>query len=241
MPLTRTTLATLALCCAASPALALDFTMDFDLIPLANTPAESVGDFGLGSEILGYYNDDPVFGRSGKQSFDVTFSAGALAINSRQDEDGAGNFDTAHSGLSALGTVASSEGVSFELSTGVSVSKLSFWYSAGGSGSNPSLQLFAGGTNVFSENLAICADPNLSDGFCAWAEYVLSDQVVANLAAQGKLITKVTFGATANKVVFDDVSLVTATGVPAIPEPSTYALMALGLALVAGAARRRPG
>jgi hypothetical protein len=241
MTLTRTAIATLALCCAATPALALDFTMNFDEIPRANTPPESNGDFVLGSEILGYYNGDPEFGRSGNQAFDVNFFTGALAINSREDENGGGTFDRAYSGLGALGTVSNAEGASFELTTGVSLSALSFWYSAGGSNSNPSLQLFSGGTSVFSESLAICADPNESDGFCAWEQYVLSDRVVADLTAQGKLITGVTFGATPNKAVFDDVSLTTATGVPVIPEPSTYALMALGLALVAGTARRRAG
>jgi hypothetical protein len=43
----------------------------------------------------------------------------------------------------------------------------------------------------------------------------------------------------ANRIVFDDITF--GSDVPAIPEPGTYALMALGLAGVGFAARRRRG
>lgn len=231
----RIALCSLACIAFSAPAAALDFTINFDNIPPAGTPAEGPGS-AFGSDILGYYNGDPgaapTFPRAGNQLWDVVFVPDALAIASAS-AGGAGQFDFAHSGSSAAGSLQV-DGVSFELTPGLYIAGMSFWYNAGGPGSDPAVQLYAGGLNVFSQALTLCANTG-GDGFCGWVEYQVSDQVLQDFASNGQAITKVVLGSAANGTVFDDVFLSTA----AIPEPSTYALMLGGLALVAGIARRR--
>lgn len=227
----RTALTALALCCAGVPALA--FTLDFDNIARAGTPAEGAG-AGLGSEILRFYDGDPVLARAGNQAYDVSFSAGALAINSLEDVDGAGNFNAARSGLSAAGAVAS-DSFSFQLGTGLSLASFSVFYKAS-LGSNPSVELLSDGAvagGTFS--LALC-DQLDDDDLCGWQEFKLA---AADLA--GRSIDQVRFNGAANLFVIDDATLSTVRDVTPIPEPSTYALMALGLAVLAGTARRRAG
>lgn len=233
----NTSVALCALACVAfsAPATALDFTINFDNIPPAGTPAEGE-DSAYGSDILGYYDGDPglppTFPRAGNQLWNVVFAPAALAIASAE-AGGFGNFDSAHSGNSAAGSLEA-DGVSFELTPGLYVARMSFWYNAGGPGSDPAVHLYAGGVNVYSQALTLCAQTG-GDGFCGWTEYQVSDEVLKSFAGNGQMITKVVLGGAGNQVVYDDLFLSTA----AVPEPSTYALMLGGLALVAGIARRR--
>jgi hypothetical protein len=228
----RTLMAALATAAACSPALADDFMLTFDNIPKAGTAAE-MGLAGL-SEVLGYYNGDPgaapTFPRAGNQSWGVTFDAGALAIKSAA-AGGPGNFATARSGDSALGTLEASSQLT--LNAGLSLSGMSLWYDKI-SGTSPTLQLYSNGSSVFTDTLSFCASVG-ADGFCGWTEYKLANSVLIDLAAQGKRVTAAVFAAELGTAVFDDVSLSTV----AIPEPATYALMAFGLAVITGAARRR--
>jgi hypothetical protein len=228
-------LCTLTCIAFSAPAAALDFTMNFDNIPPAGTAAEGPGS-AFGSDILGYYNGDPgaapTFPRAGNQLWDVVFVPAALAIASAE-AGGFGNFDAAHSGSSASGSLAP-DGVSFELTPGLYIAGMSFWYNAGGPGSDPAVHLYAGGVNVYSQALTLCAQTG-GDGFCGWTEYQVSGQVLQDFASNGQMITKVVLGSAANGTVYDDVFLSTA----AIPEPSTYALLLGGLTLVVGMARRR--
>jgi hypothetical protein len=75
-------------------------------------------------------------------------------------------------------------------------------------------------------NSGLC--PGLGAGFCPFGPAGVKFSGVAK---------SVSFGGVANQIVFDDITF--GSDVPAIPEPGTYALMALGLAGVGFAARRR--
>jgi hypothetical protein len=228
-----------ALCALAgiafsAPAAALDFMMDFDgpssfIIPSA-APDGGVLDPDIGSAVLGYYNGDPgpnpPFPREGNQSWGTTFSSSALAVCSNlAGIDCQGNFSLPPSASSAVVAVAA-DSFYFEVSAGLRVTKLSFYYGADGTGSNPALALYAGGESVYTQPLTGCDQ----GGFCGWQEFTVSESELL-----GRLITKVEFLGTPNKVAFDNISVTTTP----IPEPSTYALMLGGLALVAGMARRR--
>jgi hypothetical protein len=231
---TRLAIAALLSCAASVPVLAKDFTLDFDGIPPAGTAAEGT-DSGLGSEILGYYDGDAPYDRANPPFlYDVVFDGGTLAINSLEDPDGAGNFLTARTGLSAAGSVSTS-GFGFQLGTGVTLASFSVFYNAS-LGSNPSIDLFSGGSFVSGTqlNLSTC-QPGI-DAFCGWTEFKLSAA-----ALSGQAIDQVRFSGVPNRFVIDDATLSTVTATTPIPEPSTYALMALGIAAVALAGRRRAG
>lgn len=224
MTLHRLTFAALALAVVSGPASALDFTMDFDDIPVAvSPPPPPPQDFG--SAVLGFYNDDPVYDRAGKEAWDITFSDEALAICARVLAQACkGNFPAPPSGSSAVGSV-SSDRFTFVVTPGLYVTQLSFYYTDAGSGSNPAVRLFSDGTEL----LTLALDP-CPAGFCDWKQYTVPQSALGGLP-----VTAVSFLGTANSVAFDNVSVTTTP----IPEPSTYALMLGGLALVAGIARRR--
>ena len=224
MNLYRPVFAALALSIISVPASALSFVMDFDNIPEAVAPPTPPNQ-NFGSAVLGFYNNDPVYNRTGKQANDVTFSDEALAICYRAAAQGCrGNFPKPPSGVSAVATESSSS-FSFAVSQGLFVSKLSFYYTDAGTGSNPGVRLFSGGTELLTLALPPCPS-----GFCAWKEFP-----VPQSALNGAPVTSVAFLGTANAVAFDSVSVTTTP----IPEPSTYALMLGGMALLAGIARRR--
>jgi hypothetical protein len=228
MTLKRTALANLALCCACAPALAQPFTMNFDDINPAGTAAEGAG---LGSAVLGFYNGDAPLFRPGNQSYDVTFSDGAIAIDSRKE----GGFDNAVSPYSAVGAADS---FFFKLGTGVSLASFSVFYNAA-LGSNPTVTLLSGGT-VVGDTIALALGGQIGDdGFSGWTEFKLSADDL-----DGRLIDQVRFFVDAENpfgFLIDDATLSPVKSTSPIPEPSPYALLALGLALVAGAGRRRAG
>lgn len=227
MNLLRTALAGAACLALAAPAAALDFTMTFDNIPVAVGPPPPP-DQELGSAVLGFYDNDPVYQRAGRQPWNISFSADALAIcSSALNQDCSGNFPAPPSGDSAVGTV-SSDFFEFAVTPGLYVQQLSFYYTDAGQGSDPGVVLFSNGSQLGNPlQLGTCVG-----AFCEWKPYTVPS---ADLA-QG-LVTSVRFLGKANMVAFDNIAVTTA----AIPEPSTYALLLGGLALVAGVARRRRG
>lgn len=224
MNLYRLVFSALALGSFSASASALSFVMDFDNIPVAvgpPTPPDQV----FGSAVLGYYNNDPFYNRTGRQDWDVTFSDEALAICYRAaGRTCRGNFPPPPSGVSAVASESSSS-FSFFVSQDLFVSKLSFYYTDAGTGSNPGVRLFSRGTELLTLALTPCPS-----GFCAWKEFVVPQN-----ALDGAPVTSVAFLGTANAVAFDSISVTTTP----IPEPSTYALMLGGMALLAGIARRR--
>ncbi len=223
----RFSVAAFALFGLSSPTWAADFTMSFDNIPFA-TPSPPAPNQQFGSAVLGFYNGDPVYQRAGAQDYGVNFSDNALAICEKTsiNDPCSGIFPSPPSPPSAVGLVT---GTSFdlELIAGLFISKMSFSYGQTGTGSNTAIELFSLSQSVFTINLGGCTDT----GFC-WQDFSVPQQ---NL--DGSLITKIVFSSNQNSSVFDNIALSTAP----IPEPSTYALLLVGLAVVAAARRRNIG
>lgn len=69
-----------------------------------------------------------------------------------------------------------------------------------------------------------------SGQFCNWTDVGVAFSGIAK---------SIDFGGTANQTAFDNITFGASTAVNPIPEPSTYALMAMGLAAVGWTARRR--
>lgn len=225
MNLLRSALAGAVVLAAAAPAMALDFTMDFDNIPVAVPPPDPP-DQELGSAVLGYYNNDPVYQRDGRKPWNIVFSEQALAIcYGGAGDDCPGQFPKPPSGNSAVGTVTA-DFFEFSVTPGLYVQKLSFEYTDAGQGSFPSVILYANGTQL---GTPLTLTPCIG-AFCEWKSYTVSGEDLA----RGQ-VTAVRFLGTPNSVVFDNIALTTAP----VPEPSTYALLLGGLALVVGAARRQ--
>lgn len=231
MNMTRLAWTALALAAFSLPATAQVFKLDFDGennagIALAVAPPDLPPGTSqtFGPAILGYYNDDPGYQRAGRQSWNTTFSSNANAIRS-EEAGGPGNFPTAKSGSYAVGTIGAPS-FEFAVSAGRVITGLSFWYNADGSGVNPAVTVYSGGNSLFALGLDVAC----SGGFCGWTNFEVPS---ASLA--GKQVTRVQFSGTPNTLVFDDISV---NAVP-IPEPSTYALMALGLATIGSIRRRR--
>jgi hypothetical protein len=228
---TRLAWGALALAALVLPAKAQVFTLDFDgkkppsqgsgIAMAAGVPGQD-----FGSAILGFYNGDPEFNRLGNEAWNTTFGSGALAIGSLQ-AGGQGNFPTAHSGWYAAGTEGSS--FHFDVRPGLVISKLAFWYNAAGTGSAPGFALYSDGDLVAGpKDLDECVNP--TQGYCGWKEVPVTESDLA-----GQRVTRVVFLGTPGQVVFDDVSV---TAVP-VPEPASYALMALGLMVVTAFGRRK--
>jgi hypothetical protein len=147
--------------------------------------------------------------------------------------------------LYARGSADSPSTITMDIAGGFNDS-LSFFYNAGQAGGlNVSITSVSGGTTLTTTNtfpsVDVCVG-NLNNR-CNWAE--------ASMTFLG-LATRVTFSGLAFDFLIDNITLnsvdprtLSVTPPPVeppinpIPEPSTYALMALGLAAVVLAARRR--
>jgi PEP-CTERM motif len=167
----------------------------------------------------------------------IEFFGNALAINSSVGNcGGSGNFALQPSGCGVLFFLTSS-------STGMNraagfTTGFSLFYSAA---NNPgSLQVWSGlnGTGTLLASLAL---PTTGDGsgrpgcggtnFCPWTAVGIGFAGTAQ---------SIVFAGVANQIGFDDVTFGSVTpGDPVVPEPSTYALMATGLAGLGMASRRR--
>lgn len=172
-------------------------------------------------------------------NFGIEFFGNALAINSQANNcGGAGNFARNPSGCGVLffltgGSTGMNRASGF--STGFSL----FYSAANQSGS---LQVFSGlnGTGTLLASLAL---PTTGDGaaldgcfnlnFCPWRAVGIGFEGVAQ---------SIVFAGVQNQIGFDDVTFGSVTpGTPndVVPEPSTYLLMATGLAGMGLVARRR--
>jgi hypothetical protein len=167
----------------------------------------------------------------------ISFFGNALAINSRAGGcNGSGNFAQQPSGCGVLFFLTSS-------STGMNraagfTTGFSLFYSAV---TNPgSLQVWSGlnGTGSLLASLALPVTPN-GNGNPACGGQSFCPFTAVGIAFAGTA-QSIVFAGVADQIAFDDVTFGSVTpGMPTVPEPSTYALMATGLAGLGMASRRR--
>jgi len=204
-------LAVAAALAAALPAFADIVVLDF----------EGIGDY---NPVGDFYNG------VGGPNYGVTFSPATLALVDA-DAGGSGNFanepspDTVMFFLDANNAILN---VAAGFDTG-----FSFYYS---SSTEASVTVYddvdgtgnvLGSLNLVAQGMDNCSgDP--SGAFCNWTAIGVA------FAGTAKSIN---FGGTANYTGYDNITF--GTDVPVVPEPSTYALMALGLAGIGLVTRRR--
>ena len=221
MKFIKTAIAAASLVAAMAPAMAAVVVLDF----------EGVGNL---ANINNFYNGGTdSLGNSGV-NHGVAFSTATLGIVD-SDAGGSGNIANEPSGQTAMFFLDASNSVlnvAAGFTTGFSffytsstAASVSVWDGLGATGNQlGTLNL----TAQFNGNGCV-GDPN--GGFCNWT--------AVGVAFAGTAMS-IDFGGTANQTAFDDITFGSKDpGPPPIPEPSTYALMALGLAGIGFVARRR--
>ncbi len=203
---------------AVAAALAITLPAFADVVYL---DFEGIGDF---NPVGDYYNG------GGGTNYGVSFSEATLALVD-SDAGGSGNFANEPSADTIMFFLDANNAV-LNVAAGFDTG-FSFYYS---SSTAASVTVYDGlnGTGNVLGTLALTAqgfdncggDP--SGDFCNWTA------VGVAFAGTAKSID---FGGTANQTGFDNITF--GSDVPVIPEPSTYALMALGLAGIGFVARRR--
>jgi PEP-CTERM motif len=185
---------------------------------------------GIGDEVSvnDFYNGGTDGAGNSGTNYGVHFNSNALGIIDA-DAGGTGNFGNEPSPSTILFFLTGSAILDYApgFDTG-----FSFWYTTVSFGGTVKVYDGLGATGNLLGSITIDAlgagpgDPNGT--FSNWA--------IGSLAFAG-IAKSIDFGGTVNQVGYDDITFGSAT--PGIPEPSTYAMLALGLAGVGFVSRRR--
>ena len=203
------TIATLALIAAAVPALAVQTTIDF----------EGTQSFASISE---FYNGGTDSAGASGTNYGVSFTASATSLSN----DALNNY---FSNAPTPGAVMFSPDSTAFLNFGFGFWKsVSLYYSSDVSALN-SINIYSGlnGTGAILGSFSL--DMNAQSG-CSDTAYCNFEKTSVLFSGTGKSIG---FGGNAGHVAFDNVTITP------VPEPTTYALLALGLAGIGLIARRR--
>ena len=200
---------------------------------MAPASAAIVLDFeGVGNQanINNFYNGGTdSLGNSGI-NYGIAFSTATLGIIDA-DAGGSGNFANEPSPSTVMFFLDANNAV-LNAAAGFTTGFSFFYTSSTAASVNVWSGLDATGTLLGTLNLTAqytdncVGDPNGT--FCNWTA------VGVGFSGTAKSID---FGGTANQTAFDDITFGSVT--PGVPEPSTYAMLALGLAGVGFVARRR--
>lgn len=217
MKFIKSAIAAAALAAALVPATAATIVLDF----------EGVGDF---AAINNFYNGGTdSLGNSGT-NYGVAFSSATLGLIDF-DAGGNGNFANEPSASTVMFFLDANNAV-LDFAAGFDTG-FSFYYSSS-TAASVTVWSGLGATGTLLGTLGLSAqgfdncggDPNGT--FCNWT--------AVGVGFAGTAMS-IDFGGTANQTGFDDITFGSVT--PGVPEPSTYAMLALGLAGVGFAARRR--
>jgi len=213
----KTALAAVAFAAIVAPASAAIITLDF----------EGAGDQ---AALLDFYNGGTDSQGNSGTNYGIEFGPNALSIIDA-DAGGTGNFGNEPTPDTILFFLSGSAVLNYApgFDTG-----FSFFYTSTSFDGTVSVY---DGLNATGNLLGTIDLPALGTGpgdpsgsFSNWA--------AAGLAFAG-VAKSIDFGGTVNQIGYDNVTFGSAVPVPTIPEPSTYALMALGLAGIGFVARRR--
>ena len=221
MKMLKNLLAAAAVAAVMTPALAANpIVLDF----------EGVGDQ---AGVLNFYNGGTDSQGHSGVNYGVTFGSSALGIID-SDQGGTGNIANEPSGKTVLFFLSGSAVLNFARPASTPASRSST-RRTGAAIVDVYSDINKGGTKLASINLAsnfsnggCVGDPN--GAYCHWDPVGVSFNGIAK---------SIDFGGGANFVAYDNVTFGSATPIPTVPEPSTYALMALGLAGIGVIARRR--
>lgn len=214
MNLFKSAIAAASLAVLMAPAMAANpIVLDFEGIP----DETAVGD---------YYNG------GGGTNYGVHFSQATLALVD-SDAGGSGNFANEPSPNTIMFFTAANNAV-LTFAAGFDTG-FSFFYT---SATSAPVTVWSGlngdGTLLGTINLTAQYNQNCTGDptgqFCHWDAIGVAFSGVAH---------SINFGGTANETGYDNITFGSATPVASVPEPSTYALMALGLAGIGFVARRR--
>ena len=221
MKFIKTAVAAASLVAAMAPAMAAVVVLNF----------EGVGN---GANINNFYNGGTdSLGNSGT-NHGVAFSTATLGLVDF-DAGGGGNFANEPSPNTIMFFLDANNAV-LNVAAGFTTGFSFFYTSATAASVTVWDGLGATGNILGSLNLTAQFNGNNCGGdpsgqFCNWSPVGV---------AFGGTAMSIDFGGTANRTGFDDITFGSKDpGPPPIPEPSTYALMALGLAGIGFVARRR--